>query len=75
MNAITLTGLWLKKTKAGETFMTGPLGKNVRVLIFKNDRKQSDQHPDYFLKLAPNQPKSDQGQQQEGAPSGDDAPF
>jgi len=50
---IHLTGLWKKTTRDGKTFLTGNLNDGATVLIFANDRKEKDNHPDYRLYLAP----------------------
>lgn len=52
---ISLSGLWLQKTKDGKQYMAGTLG-GARVLIFKNDKKTSPNQPDYNLFLAENKP-------------------
>lgn len=51
-NMIMLTGLWLKKSKKGVSYMSGTMGVN-RVLLYKNTNKTKDSAPDYFLYLAP----------------------
>ena len=51
---LNVTGLWMNKTKSGETYMSGSLG-NVNVLIFKNKNKKTEKHPDYTLMFGPKQ--------------------
>jgi len=68
---IMLTGLWLKKSKNGVTYMSGNMGSN-RVLMYKNTKKTKDNSPDYFLYLAPPQPKE---RGAESAESDNDDPF
>jgi hypothetical protein len=46
---LKLTGLWKGKTDKG-TFLAGKLGV-ARLLIFKNNRKQKDNEPDYIAYL------------------------
>ena len=41
-----LSGLWLKDGKKGK-FMSGKLD-DAPIFIFKNDRKQADNDPDYY---------------------------
>jgi len=51
---IQLCGLWLQKSKDGKVYMAGKLSQNVRVLVFKNERKEKgSKQPDYQLFLAP----------------------
>lgn len=69
-DGIQLTGLWANKTKAGDTYYSGSLGRG-KVLIFKNKNKRNEKDPDLQLFLAP---KQEQAQQQAQAPQ-DDMPF
>jgi hypothetical protein len=49
---IELTGLWMNKTKEGETYMKGSLGHGT-VLVFKNKHKEEGSNqPDYKIMLA-----------------------
>jgi hypothetical protein len=45
---IKLTGLWENKTSDGKQFLAGNIG-NARILIFQNDYKKEERHPDYYL--------------------------
>jgi len=48
---IRLTGLWLNTAAStNEKYFRGALGSAV-ILIYKNNRKQSDKDPDYILYL------------------------
>jgi len=47
-------GLWIKKTKNGENMMTGSIG-NETMMIFKNNFKTEEKHPDYIIKFKPKQ--------------------
>lgn len=49
---ITLTGLWLGKTRNGESMMSGNLGYGARIFVFKNKNKRNDKDPDYNLVVA-----------------------
>ena len=60
---INVTGLWLNKDKNGKTYMSGSMG-GVRVLVYKNERKSEDKHPDYNLVFAENK-KRDVGNEPE----------
>jgi hypothetical protein len=50
---IRASGLWLKDRKGGGKFMSGQvreaIPKGAKLLVFKNDRKQADNEPDYQL--------------------------
>lgn len=58
-----LSGLWIKEKKSGGKMMTGRLNADAieaiqdlgpcNLLLFKNDRKENDRHPDYYLFAAP----------------------
>lgn len=45
---IEISGLWLNKSKSGVSYMVGYMG-GAKILIFKNEYKTSDDHPDYRL--------------------------
>ncbi len=65
-----LSGLWLKDGKKGK-FMSGSLNSEAmdwiqnngpcKLLIFKNDRKKNDKHPDYYLHAAPQEDRGGGG--------------
>ena len=58
-NLIQLSGLWLNKSRDGQTtYMSGYLG-NAKLLIFKNQHKTQDKHPDYVAYIAPNNRPTD----------------
>lgn len=47
--------LWLKETKDGKKYMSGVLEDlrgDIRIAVFKNDRKEKDNHPDYQIVLS-----------------------
>jgi len=44
-NLLEITGLWANKSKNGETYYSGYMGKSA-ILIFKNQYKTEDKHPD-----------------------------
>ncbi len=48
---IFVTGLWINKSKSGNTYMSGGFGFGGRVFIFRNKSKQRDSDPDYVLKI------------------------
>ena len=44
--------LWLKETKDGKKYFSGVLEDlrgEIRIAIFKNDRKEKDNQPDYQI--------------------------
>lgn len=71
-NLLSVTGLWINKSKDGKsTFLAGNLSPRVRVLVFKNSRKQKDTDPDYNVCFAP----VEQKEKVEREPDVDDIPF
>jgi uncharacterized protein (DUF736 family) len=73
--------LWLKDGKSGKKFMSGTVEQEVpagaKLLIFKNDHKSSDKHPDYTINLADDDAPQQQRQQRQAPPPPDDSdiPF
>tara|TARA_Y100000593_G_scaffold43365_1_gene82962 strand:- start:1012 stop:1218 length:207 start_codon:yes stop_codon:yes gene_type:complete len=51
-NQEKLSGLWLNKTKAGETYFSGK-NEGFKYVIFKNGFKKQDNQPDYILYREP----------------------
>jgi hypothetical protein len=49
---VKLSGLWVSKTKNGESYMSGSLGNGLRISVFKNKFKRNDNDPDYELVLS-----------------------
>ena len=47
-------GVWVKKTKKGENFLSMQIelekGKKINLVAWKNKRKVSPNHPDFILK-------------------------
>lgn len=54
-------GLYIKKSKKGETFLSGKI-RNEKVLVFKNKRKESERHPDYVVMIPSDAPMDDNAQ-------------
>ena len=69
---IELCAVWLSEIKrsdhAGEKFMAGDLGRNARLLIFKNRNKRNDKDPDYRVFIAPNDQQQGRGRGGNSAP-------
>lgn len=55
---IQLAAFWKKESKNKRTYYQGKLG-NGRLLLFKNDKKENDKHPDLILYIV--QDKGKQG--------------
>ena len=49
---IKLGGLWSGKDKDGNTFLSGKLSPQVKILIFKNKYKESENHPTHIMYLS-----------------------
>ena len=73
-NLKKVCGLWLNDGKKGK-YMSGKAQENLRIpegaklFVFKNNKKESDKHPDYNLMYAAEE------QQQEQQPAEDDIGF
>lgn len=50
---IKIGGLWTNKDRNGDTFLTGKLSPVVKILIFKNQYRESENHPTHIMYLAP----------------------
>lgn len=49
---IKLGGLWTNKDKNGKTYLTGKLSPSVRILIFKNEFRETENQPTHILYLS-----------------------
>ena len=49
---IKLGGLWTNKDKDGNTYLTGKLSPQVKILIFKNKYRDSENHPTHIMYLS-----------------------
>jgi len=57
-NLIEIGGLWLRKSKKGETYMEGPLG-NAQLVVLPNQWKNpDDKRPDYRMFVRPRPKKT-----------------
>lgn len=75
-NLVKLTALWVNETRQGKKYMSGYLGDS-RVLMFKNEHKTEDKHPDYVLYVAPKDAKKEVKEETQPATESfdDDMPF
>lgn len=53
---LNITGLWKNKDKSGNEYFAGNLG-NLRILIFPNNKKEKESHPDFNMVLDQNRKK------------------
>ena len=61
---IQIAAFWKKQSKNDRTYYQGKLG-NGRLLLFKNDKKESEKHPDLILYVVPeNQRQEDRDQKE-----------
>ncbi len=67
--------LWIRETQEGKKFMSGlieTLNGDVKIAVFKNDKKEKENHPDYNIVLSERQKPTPQV---EGAPGPEEIPF
>lgn len=73
MNEKNIGALWIKTSKNGERFHSGVVeidGVKHNIVVFKNNHKTEEKHPDYRIFLST--PREDR----ESMPQhGDDVPF
>lgn len=67
---LQLGGLWVNESKNGNKYMTGYLG-NLKLMVFRNNYKTDDKHPDYVMYLA-EKPRNNENSNEE---TQDDIPF
>ncbi len=61
---IKLGGLWAGKDRDGGTFLSGKLSPGVKILIFKNKYRESENHPTHIMYLSQvEQPGQGQGRE------------
>jgi hypothetical protein len=68
---IQIAAFWKKESKEGKPYYQGRLGNN-RLLLFKNEHKKEDKHPDLVLFLAESERRNEKGTEEEGE---EDIPF
>ena len=52
--------LWVRKSKDGRTYMSGlikDMHGEIQIAVFKNDKKEKENQPDYNIVLSGNKPK------------------
>ncbi|MFX0197221.1 MAG: hypothetical protein ACFFCW_13940 [Candidatus Hodarchaeota archaeon] len=49
---IQVAAFWKKESKNNRTYYQGKIGKG-RLLLFKNEKKDSEKHPDLILYIVP----------------------
>ncbi len=69
---IQIAAFWKKQSKNDRVYYTGKLG-NGRLLLFKNDKKESEKHPDLILYIV--QENGRQNGQKKGETGEEDVPF
>lgn len=52
-NLVEMCALWKQESKSGDTYLSGSLNKNTKVLVLKNNFKSKDSEPDYRVYFAP----------------------
>ncbi len=69
--------LWLRQTQDGIKYFSGviqDLSGDINIAVFRNDKKEKDNQPDYNIVLS-EKPKPTPQPQPEGGPGPDDIPF
>jgi len=67
---------WLKETKDGKKYFSGQIqvpGLSLNFAIFKNEKKDKDNQPDYNIVWSP--PRKDNGASQGTAQTDEQSPF
>ena len=76
-NLVKIGALWLHK-KNGKTFMSGRIeldkDNEMRILVFKNDYKEEDKHPDFVI-VEPQQEDNREEAEKKFKASDNDIPF
>lgn len=69
---VKLTGLWMQKSKGGDSFMSGSVNQGMSLLIFKNkNKREGSNDPDYNAFFAPQESK----EKAKKPESNEDIPF
>lgn len=65
--------LWIRKSQDGKTFLSGviqDLSGDINIAVFKNDRKEAENQPDYNIVLSERSKP-----QPENGPAPEEIPF
>lgn len=57
MKNVKIGALWTKKNANGDEYFSGEIvvnGRPVKIVVFKNERKTTEKHPDYRILLSNN---------------------
>ena len=68
--------LWLNVSKAGTKYMSGSVeidGVKTKIVVFKNNYKEEEKHPDYKIYLS--QPQGALAREEKAHEFKDDVPF
>ena len=68
-NLVEMCALWKQESKSGDTYLSGSLNKNTKVLVLKNNFKSKDSEPDYRVYFAP-KPRDGEGGESGGDSGG-----
>lgn len=71
---LQLGGLWINESKKGEKYMVGYLG-NLRLLIFKNQYKKEEKHPDYIMYVDEKERKEENAEADDMLDTSEDVAF
>jgi hypothetical protein len=58
---VEFCGLWKNESKGGKTYYSGKLGPYTRVMLFFNEDKKAENHPDAHIKLGVIEKKEEGG--------------
>lgn len=70
--------LWVRETQEGKKFMSGlieTLNGDVQIAVFKNDKKEKENQPDYNIVLSERSQANKPAPQADQGPGPEDIPF
>lgn len=59
MDRLKLTGLWQNRDRNGQIYYAGSVNPGIRLMVFKNNRKQKEKDPDLVAYLVPAERRED----------------